>query len=1610
MKISNLKTRLVSLALALCMIFSTATFKPAISHAEVAPANWVDDKETARYWPIPNQGRLVKVSTAETLKNPSLRYIGGYTRPDGREVVRLAFSGYSGATTDVWLRLILKPDNNLNQLIDWDKSGIGKKRTEQFPNNHDGYNFNKEFIKFEPLSASQGGSGNLRYVSIGEKGTQTVRTGLLGVNFETPIDLVLKKGETVKNLKENPLIQMRLMDSNFERIYSTTIAENEEVPYSSYTMSTFVPVRVDLKKGILNTDVARNTENTFQSASSYIKYNEEKGYVDVYTRRTQGAVGSTADSGGAFNAADKRNEGDYGFMQTFDKSFIDILKKQDESGTVAQIFAANSNDAVSYPSKDPTVPLPANRVDYSINDIEKIGDVGVVKVTNNTPDKTFMRTGTTLTGYGTSTVVRYFIDKNKLKESFGSSDIVSYEFFSTVFATNPTGIEEFKSVPRDEDIDLRRGDTIDIEFDGRRDFLTLGTFDTNGSVIQIGDDQYKFGIRTTGDKTKYAGQMRKMTVSVPFDIKIKKDTPLTIFSRKTKRMQVSPGMTVTFNYSALDDGGNKVTKQKTYRFERPLVDGYTRNEKGEIFKDGQKINDPQQSLFIDNHDPLMVSRQENFGGGILTRTVDVPDVNEIFTDNNYIAGRTKYDSAKVFIYKGEKTKESKTERIGELVASNEKKKMHVNGHDVEGFEWQSQLPKEGEEAPAINKDLWKTKDTPIYITNQDVLANALENENGVVEQVQAKVKFDLNGGKIDSEVKSFKGFDDTKLPGTEFAYKTERQSGNEEVVRIAPMNVKYNDNPEYKPNGFEGENVSLKDHNGKDLAGDALELRKFVAEEPTVEGKVFLGWTTQPLKGTPEAVTKAFSELKEADTADKVNSDQNYIFTKTSPITKETTVYAAYGSPMVKFHTNPPAKLTDKTDEVINQSLTEQNITDRAIDLQKNHKDPKFQMEGYSLIGYSVNKDAKIPDENLTGTGITADKYLRDGDKMPLTKDQVKNGLDLYAIWKPNYYVNVTKQWDPEELKAKNEDKIYVGLLTRPAVGVAGHEVVNDQALYRPVKGSVKPIKNAQNSTLSWTNLPSYDENGHRMSYITVELTEKTKQKFEAGITEYKEYGISVIEKEIEKDSGRFKIHAKTQLVNTDGVDAMSAATERKHYKSDGTSVDPHQVALGYFDTYGYDITLKNTEVKVQPPLIEDVEEGANKVVVKKVGDPNKLTITLPNGKKVILVKNGEGKLEKDPASKDFTGNVEITPEGVVTLTLPGEEKFKAEDVIQAFQTKKVGDADANSTIAKTVVKEQPTSHKVVSYEQKPNDDKGNAVVEFTVPRHPLLPPKQGSKYTIGYKDGDNFVPVAPEYVLDEDIISDNDTEKKATFKIPQENLKNIKGKKLIIKSDEEGKKPNYSDEVKVDTTAPKATAKAEDELWRRWVNLDLTGFIEESNVIVVSYTDAFGQEHKLRFDNEPDATGTVNMLERQGFKHYEVTLEDRFGNASKVKPNYKPTTMTQVSLRKPRVGRKFVEVKVTDRNTHVTVRVYNKQYREQVMNNIYYYDKIKSADIIANASVVAQAKLQPGRGFSRIKFEDFKLQNGDVYKLQKGDIIEVIGSTDTGANNRTNPLVYVIK
>lgn len=1067
---TNMKRHYLRSTLALIMsVLMVVTMLPLNVFAEVEPANWVDDAKTARYWPIPHQGRLVKVSSADPLKNPSVEYVGTYTRPDGREVVRLSFSVYAGATSGAWEKLIIKPDAELANMIDWSLSGMGKGRPTQATTFHDTYRLNKEFVGFEKLSDAQSGSGNTYAMDMTEKGTRAVKTIAIGPwGQESPIDLVLKEGQSVRNLKNNPLIQARLMDQKYERIYSTTTVEAKEVPYSSYTLSTFIPGRVNLGEGTLMTDVVRNYENIFKSASATMRYNEEKGYIDVYSKRTHGTIGAFADSGGSFNAADGRNFGYYAFRQSFDASFKEILKPQGESKVVAQVFVANPDDTITYPDATGKTAKADSRLDISEDGIFLKDSIGYIQVADNkwptaykidtsatttNPGKTFLSSGADdLSGYGSSTVVRYFVDKDKLKEKFGDSDIVAYEFFSTLLASNETGVEEFKAPERDEDIDLKRGDKITLRFDGRRDLITKGTFDTQGSYIQIGDDQFAIDIRTTDDKAKYTGggligadnYMKIMEVTVPFDIKIKKDTPVTVYSRKTKLQKVSPGMTVTFNYSAQDDSGNTVKKDKTYRFERPLKDGYTRNEKGEIFKDGKKINEPQDSLFIDNHDPFVRPKQATHAGGILTRTADAPDIDEIFTDSPYLTGRSKYDRVNVYLYNADKQEVETAKRLGTITASDEKIQMNVNGDDVQGYNWTSETNDAEHE---IESSVWARKDTPLFFTNQDVLSGSLESKDPVVEQVQAKVTFDLNGGTLPLDVKSYQGIKADALPGTEFAYVVKRSEETENLVRIAPMNEKFANQAGYVANGFEGAGATNKDHNGGELEGDALALRKF-AEEPSKPNLEFYGWTTQKVDSVEEF--EKLEELKTQDQAVEVvaeaeaaklkeeiddlkkdaaalrakggtsiakkrnekeaqelddqreilearynqvkdlASDKVYKFTKTSPIVSSMIVHAFYGPAKSAIY-NPEQKYDEDNDKQYIDATPEDAAKTASDDatytlVKKTGVDENGKPVYQTVVTSTEKKDGK-PIFDISGDDIVdGEEYYietKDGDKAP---------------------------------------------------------------------------------------------------------------------------------------------------------------------------------------------------------------------------------------------------------------------------------------------------------------------------------------------------------------------------------------------------------------------------------------------------------------------------------------------------------------------------------------------------------------------------------------------------------------------------------------------------
>ena len=268
------------------------------------------------------------------------------------------------------------------------------------------------------------------------------------------------------------------------------------------------------------------------------------------------------------------------------------------------------------------------------------------------------------------------------------------------------------------------------------------------------------------------------------------------------------------------------------------------------------------------------------------------------------------------------------------------------------------------------------------------------------------------------------------------------------------------------------------------------------------------------------------------------------------------------------------------------------------------------------------------------------------------------------------------------------------------------------------------------------------------------------------------------------------------------------------------------------------------------------------------------------------------------------------------------------------------------------------------------------------------------------------FVPLAPvdakgdidPVVLDKDMVSDDRTEVKRQILIPADKFDQInelkkQGINLVIQSDEAGKKPNYSDGFTLDLTAPTADAKAKEDMWRRWVDVDLSNFKEDTQVIVVKYENNAGTQI-LRLQNEAELQATLEMLNRNGFKDADISLEDRFGNATALNPKYDPSKIIDIMVRKERIGKDFVQVRAYEEGVTVTVRIYDKTHLEAV--------RTKADGYQAKAKVMCQATV--GTRYQKIMLTDLQK---NPYKLKAGEIIEIIGTNKTGAY--TNPYAKVL-
>lgn len=922
----------------------------------VGTTDWQVTEENLKgknFWPLAAKQYLREVSTlAEPMKNPMIGYGGYFIRPDGRTVIRLTMRKFDKVGSSVWHVMQMKLEDSFNDKVDWNdtQTGIYKgvssgSKTGWY---HDDLAYS-EITPFATTTITDAGSVNVKEVNIADNGN----TGPTAALNEVPINLVLKEGQSVDSFKKEPLVQIRMLARNKQQVACYTDAGSGRGNYSTYTFSSIVPLKHNYEQNLLREiRTSVTTDRAFRGAGSSVLYNKEKGYIEV--RHRYNKVGMTVN-----NLYGSK----LGYRQTVNRKFFEVLKPKDASGTIAHIYSTSNKglptagrlDANGEPTSTGAVPVLKKNINFlpgsdlgfiqvAANDFYRDAEAqeGIkTNFTTNQPLDSWIDGEESLLNNGQGTTVRYYVDTAKVDKLLGGNDGLQYfPFYSAVILDNAAGQYKY-TFKLDKDITLNAGEKITIDFQNR-----YGKGD-NTAAGQAGlrTMEMRLGIRGAGTEmflgTNFAcegpysllnsenGKHYSYTVQNGMAMTLKKGTELYLFA----------------NYP---DGGDATIS----------------------FKGGQSF---YKAKYEKNQNPIVLDWQGTYSAGTVTTTFQKPDVDEIFLGDKNITGRTAYEDAEVNIRKSKADQDVQTIIAKPGNTSNKDDSridVVVNNVKVKGYEFDTTKPgneKDGKTPRTFTMPELK-RDMPLLFTNTNVDILAEESRPPVVEQVQAKVNFDLNGAK---------------------------SKDNKDVIeKIAPLSKEYaydietgvaNDN--YKASGFEGENVKVDEtkktvnvtetidgedvertfqnvlnHDGKvydinnsddqiakkELA--ALKLRqmpdKYDINVP--QGKKLLGWTTIKLEdkvenGTKVTVAEQFNELKDKDKiikdiadwqkVDAQTNPETYIFDANSPIDKNRTVYAVYGEGInLILHSNNTANLKDEKTITVPLVISDVDKTDKILD------------------------------------------------------------------------------------------------------------------------------------------------------------------------------------------------------------------------------------------------------------------------------------------------------------------------------------------------------------------------------------------------------------------------------------------------------------------------------------------------------------------------------------------------------------------------------------------------------------------------------------------------------------------------------------------------------
>ena len=1010
MQTKNYLRKTLALVMAFLMIVTmmpvnvfaeTFTTTDANGQTVVNTTDWQVTEENLKgknFWPLAAKQYLREVSTlAEPMKNPMIGYGGYFIRPDGRTVIRLTMRKFDKVGTGVWHVMQMKLEDSFDDMVDWNDTETGIYKGVSAGSSagwyHDDLAY-KAITPFGNTTITDAGSINVKEVNIADNGN----TGATAALNEVPINLVLKAGQSVDSFKKEPLVQIRMLARDKQQVACYTDAGSGKGNYSTYTFSSIVPLKHNYEQNLLREiRDSVTTDRAFRAAGSSVLYNKEKGYIEVRHRYNKVTISNNELYGRKL-----------GYRQTVDKRFFDVLKPKDASGTIAHIFSTSNNglptagrlDAKGEPTANGSVAVLQDNINFLPG-----SDLGFIQVaasdfyrgaeaqagiktnlTTNQPLDSWMDGIGSLVNNGQGTTVRYYVDTDKVDKLLGGNDGLQYfPFYSAIITDNESGQYKY-TFKLTKDVTLNAGDKIKI------DFKTAYGAGLAGNSAKSRNREMRLGIRGMGTEMFLGSNFLNVNRGLSYEYTVQSGMAMTLKAG-----------TELYLFGNYPDGG-----EATLHFK----------------------NDPEfyKANYELDKNPIVLDWQGTYSAGTVTTTFQKPDVDEIFLGDKNITGRTAYENAEVNITKSKADQDIQTIIAKPGNTSNKDDSridVVVNNVKLKGYEFDTTKPgnqKDGKTPRTfIMPDL--KRDMPLLFTNTNVEILAEESRPAVIEQVQAKVNFDLNG---------------------------EKSKDNKDVIeKIAPLSKEYavdietgTDNANYKASGFEGDNVKVDENaktvkvteniDGKDVERtyqnvlnhdgkvydinnqdeaiaakekQALKLRqmpdKYDINVP--QGKRILGWTTTKLTDIAgETVVEQFNKLKDNNKIIKEVADwqkvyaqtnpETYIFDANSPIDKNRTVYAVYGEGInLILHSNNTADPKDETTITVPLVISDVDKTDKILDAVSSATLSK--MKGNLII-------KELPQVPVTGEQA-------DMDKITDTKAKTFNILNNSFIgWTTKRYTN----------------------------------------------------------------------------------------------------------------------------------------------------------------------------------------------------------------------------------------------------------------------------------------------------------------------------------------------------------------------------------------------------------------------------------------------------------------------------------------------------------------------------------------------------------------------------------------------------------------------------